>query len=202
MSSWTLPASLTSMNDGWYELVSASTGLTQGDIILQCPIIAWKRTQILRGAAEELRAATEAMEADVIVVTQACDLEHNKVENVLLCPHLALEDYRSDWQTAMSRRQQTPTEKAWIRHCDGIRDGFVWNLTMLEGSSDPEAFLAQRVVDFSDVYTIPRTFLESLVGQRGQKRLRLRPPYREHLSQAFARFFMRVGLPVPITKSW
>ncbi|MBD5492017.1 MAG: hypothetical protein HDR16_07880 [Lachnospiraceae bacterium] len=30
------------------------------------------------------------------------------------------------------------------------------------------------------------------------KRLRLCPPYREHLSQAFARYFMRVGLPVNI----
>ena len=31
-------------------------------------------------------------------------------------------------------------------------------------------------------------------------RLRLLPPYREHLSQAFARYFMRVGLPVDIDK--
>ncbi len=29
-------------------------------------------------------------------------------------------------------------------------------------------------------------------------RLRLLPPYREHLAQGFARFFMRVGLPVDI----
>jgi hypothetical protein len=29
-------------------------------------------------------------------------------------------------------------------------------------------------------------------------RLRLCPPYREHLAQAFARFFMRVGLPSDI----
>ena len=28
------------------------------------------------------------------------------------------------------------------------------------------------------------------------RRLRLLPPYREHLSQSFARFFMRVGLPI------
>ena len=32
-------------------------------------------------------------------------------------------------------------------------------------------------------------------------RLRLNPPYREHLAQAFARFFMRVGLPVDIPPS-
>jgi hypothetical protein len=48
------------------------------------------------------------------------------------------------------------------------------------------------------VYSVPRGFLESLLNQRMQSRLRLLPPYREHLSQAFARFFMRVGLPVPI----
>jgi len=36
--------------------------------------------------------------------------------------------------------------------------------------------------------------LEELVTHTG-KRLRLCPPYREHLAQAFARFFMRVGLP-------
>jgi hypothetical protein len=28
--------------------------------------------------------------------------------------------------------------------------------------------------------------------------IRLLPPYREHLAQAFARFFMRVALPVDI----
>jgi hypothetical protein len=30
---------------------------------------------------------------------------------------------------------------------------------------------------------------------KDKKRIRLLPPYREHLSQAFARHFMRVGLP-------
>jgi hypothetical protein len=41
-----------------------------------------------------------------------------------------------------------------------------------------------------------------LVGTRRRSNrlsgLRLCPPYREHLAQAFARFFMRVGLPIPI----
>jgi hypothetical protein len=59
-----------------------------------------------------------------------------------------------------------------------------------------------RLVDFHDVFTIPREFLEKLIEQRGESRVRLLPPYREHLSQAFARFFMRVGLPVSIEKEW
>ncbi len=54
-----------------------------------------------------------------------------------------------------------------------------------------------QVVDFRSVYSVPFDFILELARMRGE-RLRLLPPYREHLSQAFARFFMRVGLPVDI----
>ena len=43
----------------------------------------------------------------------------------------------------------------------------------------------------------PGELANRYAGERGQ-RLRLLPPYREHLGQAFARYFMRVGLPVDI----
>ncbi|MCS6860043.1 MAG: hypothetical protein NZT92_06970 [Abditibacteriales bacterium] len=54
-----------------------------------------------------------------------------------------------------------------------------------------------RVVDFRRVYTLPKAFVRNFAAAQG-KRLRPLPPYREHLAQAFARFFMRVGLPVDI----
>ncbi len=66
----------------------------------------------------------------------------------------------------------------------------------------PELATGVRVVDFHDIFTLPRAFLESLLIERQLPWLRLLPPYREHLSQAFARFFMRVGLPQPIDPSW
>jgi hypothetical protein len=59
-----------------------------------------------------------------------------------------------------------------------------------------------RVGDFHDLFTVPRAVLETVLRQRGMPRLRLLPPYREHLSQAFARFFMRVSLPQPIDRVW
>ena len=59
-----------------------------------------------------------------------------------------------------------------------------------------------RIVDFHSVHTVPRVFLEGLIAERGTKRLRLLPPYREHLSQSFARFFMRVGLPETVKPAW
>jgi hypothetical protein len=44
-----------------------------------------------------------------------------------------------------------------------------------------------QVVDFRNVYGVPLDFLIDL-SKRNGKRLRLLPPYRVHLSQAFARF--------------
>jgi hypothetical protein len=135
-------------------------------------------------------------------MTQACDLENNKVSNVILCPHISLVEYKQDWEQAMKSYGQNPTAKSWKRLCDDIKDGYMWNLSMLNSGEITDLKIEHRVVDFHDVYTIPRNFLESILQQRQKPRLRLLPPYREHLSQAFARFFMRVGLPISVEKVW
>ncbi len=49
-------------------------------------------------------------------------------------------------------------------------------------------------MDFRKLYTMRKELLQQHAETLGP-RLRLVPPYREHLSQAFARYFMRVGLP-------
>jgi hypothetical protein len=53
------------------------------------------------------------------------------------------------------------------------------------------------VVDFRRVFSLPFGFLRDAANLL---HLRLLPPYREHLSQSFARYFMRVGLPVDIPR--
>ncbi len=193
------------MSDIWYEAVGADSRLTQGDLILNCPIITWK-TEIpqvsVGNEVEDLEAAVQATITDVIVMTQACDLENDKVSNVILCPHFSISDYKQDWEEEMRTRGQNPTAKAWKRLCDDISDGFCWNLSMLNSGESQGLSTEHRIVDFHDVFTVPRSFLESLLKQRGEPRLRLLPPYKEHLSQAFARFFMRVGLPVSVSKIW
>jgi len=59
--------------------------------------------------------------------------------------------------------------------------------------------LKYSIVDFHRIYSLPKNYLRK-IAQEKEVRLRLLPPYREHLSQAFARYFMRVGLPVDIDK--
>jgi hypothetical protein len=193
------------MTDNWYEMVEADAPLTQGDLIFGCPLLSWDVGKINPSAKTEEQRIAEAsvgIYRDVVVLTQACDLENHKVDNVILCPHLGLSDYKNAWKDAMLNRKQNPSEKSWKRQCDDIRDGYVWNQTMLNNGNVDEHLIEHRIIDFHEVYTLPRAFLEPLLQQRGQRRFRLRSPYREHLSQSFARFFMRVGLPVAVSPVW
>jgi hypothetical protein len=192
-------------NEPWYEVVNANAQLAQGDIILDCPVLGWGSGLLeyeTESEPEALEYLSEAYMVDAIVMTQGCDLENRKVDNVIICSHLSINQYRESWEQIMKTTTQTPTPKAWGKHCENIKNGYVWNLTMLNSSIVGQLKLDHRIVDFHDVYTLPLTFLETLLQNRGQPRLRLCPPYREHLSQAFARFFMRVGLPTGITKVW
>jgi hypothetical protein len=188
------------MNEPWYEMVTGAAALTQGELIFDCPLLGWQAETKEPSALDEtdLQSSLMAFQEDVVVMSQACDLEHGKVENVVLCPHLPLSVFRQVWAAWLSARGQNPSEKSWKATCEDIAAGYVWNQTFLNRSTDPILPTEIRVVDFHEVFTVPRTFLQALLDKRNRPRLRLLPPYREHLSQAFARYFMRVGLPQPI----
>jgi hypothetical protein len=193
------------MAETWYEIVQAHTPLPQGDLIFDCPVVSWKGGTLEfteEDQSEVLKSATVATAADVVIMTQACDLEHGKVGNVILCPHAPLSDHRSKWEDDMKSNSQKPTDKAWKAHCNDICNGFLWNLMMLNRFKTEQINIDIRIVYFDEVFTVPVSFLEFLNKKRGAIRVRLLAPYREHLSQAFARFFMRVGLPIPVEKVW
>lgn len=74
------------------------------------------------------------------------------------------------------------------------------NLTgvhLLNRCEHPDFETGFTIVDFRRVFSIPVAHFRRQAAAAGS-RLRLMPPYREHLSQAFARFFMRVGLPLDV----
>jgi hypothetical protein len=194
------------MGNRWYEVVSSEVGLTQGDIIVECPLLKWQLDDEPEASSapsgERLFKAAKGIKADVVVMTQACDLEQGKVADVVLCPCRPLSRYKPAWEEAERARKQNPTNKAWSAFCEDIKNGYIWNLFMLDSLLEGELASEHRIVDFHAIHTVPRPFLDALIAERGANRLRLRPPYREHLSQSFARFFMRVGLPTPITKAW
>lgn len=191
------------MCDQWYDRVGPEAELTQGDIIEGCPILEWDHEGVEYDQEEgTLRNFVEARRTDVIVMTQACDLAQDKVDEVIVCSAFPLADYKNAWERHEEARGQNPTERSWRKHCNRINRGYIWNLAIIDSATVEDFTTPHRVVDFHNTYTLPRGFIESYVVERGQHRFRLLPPYREHLSQSFARFFMRVGLPENVERVW
>jgi hypothetical protein len=196
----------TKMSSVWYEVVNPGVGLTQGDIILECPLLRWAIGDAVdaepESSEERLYRSATAFKADVVVMTQACDLEQGKVADVVLCPCCTLSTYKKAWETAERAKSQNPTQRAWSVLCRDIKDGFIWNLFLMNCMREGDLACEHQIVDFHAIHTAPKVFLDAMLMERGAKRLRLLSPYREHLSQSFARYFMRVGLPTAVSQAW
>jgi hypothetical protein len=78
-----------------------------------------------------------------------------------------------------------------------VLKGRVEGLHLLASPANPTNNRDAVVVDFREIYSLPFDYLVGRATDLGP-RWRLHSPYLEHFSQAFARFFMRVGLPSTI----
>lgn len=168
----------------WYQIAEGSQ-LEQGDLIQKCPSFEPPDDLVFPLTPGE-SATVDINTYDVVVLTNSCDLVLDKVRYVVVCPH---------WDISHAAKQDDSLAKKKIQ--DMIRKGNMPRYAMLARSDESELSMGLRVVDFGSVFKLPKDFLIKFVANQG-KRLRLCSPYREHISQAFARFFMRVALPEEI----
>jgi hypothetical protein len=175
------------MSYPWYEILTQNTkNLQQGDFIPNCPILIPPSN-----IKSEEEMEIEVNEIDSIILSQSCDLVNGKIEIVLVCPYYTLSTFISN----LPEDQQG--KKAIRKIIDNLRKGNLPGYHLLDKDQNIEALLDYQVVDFRNVYGIQFKSLTQISMQM-RERIRLLPPYREHLSQAFARYFMRVGLPQDI----
>jgi hypothetical protein len=156
--------------------------IEQGDLLEACPV--FLPPEDLAGGT--LEAATFLWEdRDVVIMSQTCDLAvgREKVTEVLLCP-------------IWLRSELTEGFLATSKGMEEARRGNLPGFQVLAACSLSGFERDVRVVDFRRVYSLPVKFVRRQASTT--ERIRLLPPYREHLAQAFARFFMRVGLPVDV----
>ena len=158
--------------------------LAQGDLLTGClvPQFAADFGTGGEGAAETLAVG----EQNLVIVTQSCDLENSKVELVAMCPAYTLDEFEA-------HNPKFKTKGHW----ELVRKGRLEGLHLLGNPDDPENNRGSLVVDFGQIFSLPPAYLEKKAEMAGE-RLRLDSPYLEHFSQAFARYFMRVGLPSQI----
>lgn len=165
----------------WYDIVERNEDLLQGDFIKECPIVI-PPSDIL----DRKEADVNIAKYDVVVMSQSCDIVQKKVDLVLVCPIWPLSEFE----------KKNPYYKK-KEGKEGLRRGYLPGYHLLNRCESEPFETDFLIVDFRNVYGVPFNFLLEFAN-RSEKRLRLLPPYREHLSQAFARFFMRVGLPLDI----
>lgn len=163
----------------WVE--TNGTTLRQGDYLPRCLVPVFG-ADLAKSGTHEITAD----EYDLIVVTQSCDLERGKARLVAACPIYAIARFEA----------VNPVFGKKGRWNDVLK-GRVEGLHLLASPVNPADNREALVVDFREIYSLPFDNLAQHAGGIGS-RWRLRSPYLEHFSQAFARFFMRVGLPSTI----
>ncbi|MED4057445.1 hypothetical protein P4654_25415 [Niallia taxi] len=163
----------------WYSVVDASEPISQGDILIGCPVFIPSPDYDFSDLGNLKSANFKLGIADIIIMTQACDLNLNNggtpnVRNVVCAK---IDDAKGESQSFLSsvRKNQTPAYHLLNKHID-------------------TPVLSYQVVDFSELYTLPYSLLNAYREHQG-KRLRLNSPYLELLSQRFGLFFSRIGIP-------
>lgn len=169
----------------WYSKIEKSNQIEQGDFIPDCPIVIPPSSFNLDDEPE-----IEIKLINSIILSQSCDLVNNKIDIVLVCPYYDLKTFIDN----LPEEQQS--KKNIKKHIDNLRKGHLPGYHLLNkiNNFNINDYL---VVDFRNVYGIQIDTLRNIADLL-EERIRLLPPYREHLSQAFARYFMRVGLPQDI----
>lgn len=169
----------------WYETVDGDEDLLQGDFVQECPIVIPDPSVPLEPSRE---VPMRILNYNVVVMSQSCDIVQRKIDLILVCPIWPLGEFANRSENGFFKSTKGKEE---------LRKGNVPGYHLLNKCELDGYKTDLMVVDFRSVYSVALDLILELARRRG-RRLRLLPPYREHLSQAFARFFMRVGLPVDI----
>ena len=176
------------MDYKWYEDVPPNSPIEQGDIVENCNVII-PNDQHYQAILESKENAEplDIVEVNGIVLSQSCDIQNEKIDSIIICPIWSLKNFKEkgDWFNSSRARED-------------LRQGKFPEYHLLQRFKGEELLDDFYFVDFHRIYSIPKKFIKAILKNKPHKRLL--PPYREHLSQSFARYFMRVGLPVNIPK--
>lgn len=177
----------------WYSLASETFPITQGDFLDSFPVMVPAIETLTEIPVGESPITLKAFldKANVVIMTQSCDFQKmSDTDPVILCPRFNL-------STAKLGEKSLNTAGAW----GNLRKGAYNSLHLLSNCTISGYEFEYQIVDLRRVYSAPYIFVKEFAKKQGN-RVCLQPPYREHLSQTFARQFMRVGLPIDLPEDF
>jgi hypothetical protein len=161
-----------------YDRPAPTDPIDQADLIDGCPLL-----HVLSGGQGPASPPVIGFEFNrVIVLTQTCDLANEKAS-------LATVAEVFDAQLLVD---QKVLKGADIK--GPVRAGRVWGWYFLP--ADAAISVAEMVIDLRRLHTVRLDLLRELCAA-GNRKARVRMPYREHLAKHFADTFSRIGLPLP-----
>jgi hypothetical protein len=172
--------------NAWAHYIGAD--LRQGDVLDEC------RVPLLGPEFGVSREAVDVPTANarLAILTQSCDLvvregtKLPKAESVALCRVYTLDEYTT-FRPGFAGKE--------VR--EEARKGRIEGVHLLPSPSDSNDNQTVLIAHFREIFSLPFAYLERHAQSLGSRR-RLQSPYLEHFAQGFARFFMRVGLPLDI----
>ena len=176
------------MSNDWFSNFFSDSSIEQGDIIENCHIIIPNEEHYkIIFDNNHNNESLSVIEIDGIVLSQSCDITNDKIDSLIICPIWSLSKFinKGDYYSKTEARES-------------LRQGKYPQYHLLNKFQGDKLAMDYYYVDFHRIYSVPKKFIEAVVKDKSRKRLL--PPYREHLSQSFARYFMRVGLPSDIPK--
>jgi hypothetical protein len=166
----------------WYELAT-DLPLMQGDFI---PNITYyiQNAPVLPAGATQPEASVDVEQFDqAIIISQSCDLDPSQADNthVLLCPVYTI-------SALIEQNDEQVVGSLWGQAVKG--QAIHWH-PLSRCDLDTHTREAS-MVDFRRLFELPIETVARL-AKEAKPWLRLRSPYREQMSQAFARRIMRVA---------
>jgi len=170
----------------WYSIVSSSPKIWQGDLLdgFRVPSI-----KSIKKKGNKTVCNYTFFEMDAVVISQSCDLvtKAQDGDQVVLCPRHFL---------ANAYQNQNDLKGDWSKL---IKNQVVDKLLLNKFDNNKELGFGYSFVNLSKIYVAPYNYVSEFANSL-KNRVRMESPYRERLSQAFAGKYMRVGLPIDITR--
>lgn len=173
----------------WYSVVNGRNldpvdQLEQGDILRDYQLA--RVEEVLKPEANETTVKVKVLKTDIVVLTQSCDIPKISQQSILVAElntydHLA--EMNSDVRGDKWRKK--------------LIEGLITGLFLLHENPERPEF-PWSIASFRDLHVLQKSDVLNFAAS-DHDRLRLNSPYKEYLSQGYARFMMRVGLPAGAT---
>lgn len=172
----------------WYKETNDVDKIFQGEILLNFPIVTPKQVDGKYKLQGEIK--------DCIVISQACDLDNRKIENVILAELIDIKIFIEALvkKDADPKKSNSAKLKAASKDIAAMNKGHQPRYHLLKGKETDTVKFSYKIIDFSRIHAIP---FDNILEIKKSKKItvELQSPYMEYVGQRFGNFYSRIGLP-------